>query len=59
MSGQENKRPNELVVHAPVTLRRFRAEDNDALYRAVTESPGGTGTGVVWRRTRPPADPVT
>ena len=38
MSGQENKRPNELVVHAPVTLRRFRAEDNDALYRAVTES---------------------
>jgi hypothetical protein len=59
MSGQENKRPNELVVHAPVTLRRFRAEDNDALYRAVTESLGGTGTGVVWRRTRPPADPVT
>jgi hypothetical protein len=38
MSGQGNDRPNELVFHAPVTLRRFRAEDNDALYRAVTES---------------------
>jgi len=40
MSGQGNNRPNELVFHAPVTLRRFRAEDNDALYRAVTESLG-------------------
>ena len=38
MSGQGNNRPNELVVRAPVTLRRFRAEDNDALYRAVAES---------------------
>ena len=38
MSGQENNRPNELVFHAPVTLRRFQAEDNDALYQAVTES---------------------
>ena len=25
MTGQENKRPNELIEHAPVTLRRFRA----------------------------------
>ena len=36
MTGQENNRPNELIEHAPVTLRRFRA----------------TGIGVVWRLTR-------
>jgi len=24
MTGQENDRPNELIEHAPVTLRRFR-----------------------------------
>jgi len=38
MTGQENNRPNELIEHAPVTLRRFRAEDVDALFGAVTES---------------------
>jgi ribosomal-protein-serine acetyltransferase len=38
MSGQGNKRPNELIEHAPVTLRRYRAEDADALFCAVTES---------------------
>jgi RimJ/RimL family protein N-acetyltransferase len=38
MTGLENKRPNELIEHAPVTLRRFRAEDVDALFHAVTES---------------------
>ena len=38
MTGQENKRPNELIEHAPVTLRRFRAEDADALFGAVIES---------------------
>ena len=38
MTGQENKRPNEHIEHAPVTLRRFRAEDADALFCAVTES---------------------
>ena len=38
MTGQENKRPNELIEHAPVTLRRFRAEDVDALFHAATES---------------------
>ena len=38
MTGQENKRPNELIEHAPVTLRRFRSEDVDALFDAVTES---------------------
>jgi ribosomal-protein-serine acetyltransferase len=68
MTGQENNRPNELIEHAPVTLRRFRAEDVDALFDAVTESlehlrpwmpwaadpppPSGTGTGVVWHLTR-------
>src|ERR1700748_43511 len=38
MTGQENNRPNELIEHAPVTLRRYRAEDVDALFGAVTES---------------------
>jgi RimJ/RimL family protein N-acetyltransferase len=38
MTGQEDKRPNELIEHAPVTLRRYRAEDVDALFGAVTES---------------------
>jgi RimJ/RimL family protein N-acetyltransferase len=38
MTGQEDKRPNELAEHAPVTLRRYRAEDVDALFHAVTES---------------------
>ena len=38
MTGQEDKRPNELVEHAPVTLRRYRAEDVDALFHAVTGS---------------------
>ena len=45
MTGRENKRPNELIEHAPVTLRRFRADD--------LPPPEGTGTGVVWRLTRP------
>ncbi len=61
MTGQENNWPNGLIEHAPVTLRRFRAEDVDALFDAVTEagrrpldppSPSGTGTGVVWRLAR-------
>ena len=38
MSGQGNKRPNELIEHPPVTLRRYRAEDADALFDAVTGS---------------------
>jgi ribosomal-protein-serine acetyltransferase len=38
MTGRENNRPNELIEHAPVTLRRFRADDRDALFHAVTES---------------------
>jgi hypothetical protein len=42
MTGRENNRPNELIEHAPVTLRRpldFRP-------------PAGSGTGVVWCLTR-------
>ena len=38
MTGQGNNRPNELIEHAPVTLRRFRAADRDALFHAITES---------------------
>jgi RimJ/RimL family protein N-acetyltransferase len=38
MSGQANKRPNELIEQPPVTLRRYRAEDAGALFHAVTES---------------------
>jgi RimJ/RimL family protein N-acetyltransferase len=38
MTGQEDNRPNGLIEHAPVTLRRFRVEDVDALFDAVTES---------------------
>src|SRR5215472_7335995 len=38
MTGRENNRPNELIEHAPVTLRRFRADDVDGLFHAVTES---------------------
>ena len=38
MTGQEDERPNELIEHAPVTLRRFRADDRDALFQTVTES---------------------
>ena len=38
MTGHGNERPNELIELAPVTLRRYRAEDADALFQAVTES---------------------
>ena len=51
MTGLENKRPNELIERAPVTLRRFRAEDVDALFSAVT--------GVVWRLKKASTDRVT
>ena len=70
MTGQEDNRPNGLIEHAPVTLRRFRAEDVDALFHAVgfTEvgrrplgppPPSGTGTGVVWRLKKASTDEVT
>ena len=38
MTGHGNERPNELIELAQVTLRRYRAEDADALFQAVTES---------------------
>jgi RimJ/RimL family protein N-acetyltransferase len=42
MSGQETEpdrhRPDEVVEHGPVTLRRYRADDLDALFGAVMES---------------------
>ena len=38
MTGPERIRPNELIEHAPVTLRRYRADDVDAVFQAVTES---------------------
>ena len=48
MTGRENKRPNEQIEHAPVTLRRFRAEDADALFNAVTESLGELRPWMPW-----------
>ena len=48
MTGQENERPNELIEHAPVTLRRFRADDLDALFQAVSESLGHLRPWMPW-----------
>jgi RimJ/RimL family protein N-acetyltransferase len=39
MSGQGNEaRPDELIEHGPVTLRRYREGDVDAVFAAVTAS---------------------
>jgi len=42
MSGQAHERartrPDELIEHGPVTLRRYRADDADAVFAAVTGS---------------------
>ncbi len=38
MSGQGNERPDEMIERGPVTLRRWRPDDTDALFEAVTES---------------------
>jgi RimJ/RimL family protein N-acetyltransferase len=48
MTGQETERPNELIEHAPVTLRRFRADDLDALFQAVSESLGHLRPWMPW-----------
>lgn len=32
------ERPEDLLEHGPVTLRRYRADDLDAVFQAVTES---------------------
>jgi len=38
MNGQAGRRPDELIEHGPVTLRRYREDDADAVFAAVTES---------------------
>jgi RimJ/RimL family protein N-acetyltransferase len=38
MSGPGYQRPDEVIERGPVTLRRFRADDLDDLFGAVTES---------------------
>ena len=38
MSGQGTERPDEVIEHGPVTLRRYREDDLEALLGAVTES---------------------
>jgi ribosomal-protein-serine acetyltransferase len=42
MSGQENKwldaRPAEVLEHGPVILHRYRMDDLDAIFQAVTDS---------------------
>jgi ribosomal-protein-serine acetyltransferase len=38
MTGQERNRPDELIEHGPVILRRYREDDLDAVFAAVTES---------------------
>jgi hypothetical protein len=45
MTGQGNNRPNEVIDHPPVTLRRYRTDDARA--------------DVVWRLTRISIDRVT
>jgi len=48
MTGRAHERPDELIEHAPVTLRRFRPDDLDALFRAVTESLGHLRPWMPW-----------
>ena len=38
MSGRQSKRPDEVIEYGPVTLRRYRTDDVDAIFRAVTDS---------------------
>src|SRR5215470_4420546 len=38
MSGHGRERPDELIEHGPVTLRRYREDDADAVFAAVSES---------------------
>jgi ribosomal-protein-serine acetyltransferase len=38
MSGRGSKRPDEVIEYGPVTLRRYRADDVDAIVQAVTDS---------------------
>jgi len=38
MSGRMNARPDEVIEHGRVTLRRYRTDDLDAMVQAVTDS---------------------
>jgi len=48
MTGRVHERPDELIERAPVTLRRFRTDDLDALFQAVTESLGHLRPWMPW-----------
>src|SRR6266702_1644464 len=48
MSGRENERPAEVIERGPVTLRRYREDDLDALFEAVTESLGHLRPWMPW-----------
>ncbi len=48
MSGRENERPDEVIEHGPVTLRRHHEDDLDALLEAVTESAGHLRPWMPW-----------
>ena len=48
MSGREGDRPDEVIEHGPVTLRRYREDDLDALLEAVTESLGHLRPWMPW-----------
>ena len=38
MSGRMNARPDEVIEHGRVTLRRYRTDDLDAMVQAVTDN---------------------
>ena len=48
MSGQENERPDEVIEHGPVVLRRYRPGDLDDLLEAVSESLGQLRPWMPW-----------
>jgi ribosomal-protein-serine acetyltransferase len=48
MSGRENERPDEVIEHGPVVLRRYRPDDLDALLEAVSESLGQLRPWMPW-----------
>ncbi len=48
MSGQVTERPDEVIEHGPVTLRRYRAGDVDAVFGAVTASLGHLRPWLPW-----------
>jgi ribosomal-protein-serine acetyltransferase len=49
MSGQADElKPDELIEHGPVTLRRYREDDVDAVFAAVTASLGHLRPWMPW-----------